>query len=68
MAKANQVVSLSDISRRWGVTKQRVQYLYKNDENFPEVFTTIKQGQQPLFLLDDVIKYEPTKNMPKKAE
>lgn len=59
------IVSLSDVSRRWKVTRQYVQHLYKNDEKFPIPCTTVKQGLQPLFLLSDIIAYEPSKNMPK---
>lgn len=65
MENGEQILSLSDISRRWNVTRQYVQYLYKNDKAFPTVCGTIKAGLQPLFRLSDVIAYEPTKNMPK---
>ena len=60
-----EILGLADIARRWGVSRQYVQYLYKNDKDFPTVFTTIRAGLTPLFKLSDVIAYEPTKNMPK---
>lgn len=60
-----QLLSLSDIARRWNVTRQYVQYLYKNDDSFPTMAMSVKAGLQPLFKLSDVVAYEPTKNMPK---
>lgn len=62
---AKEYLSLSDIARRWGISRQYVQVLYKNDTNFPEPSMTVKRGLQPLFDLDEIKKYEPTKGYPK---
>ena len=65
MNETEQIVSLSDVARRWNVSRQYVQHLYKSDKQFPEVYTTVKAGLQPLFKLSDIKDYEPSKNMPK---
>ncbi|AKQ08605.1 DNA binding protein [Bacillus phage vB_BceS-M2] len=59
-------LSLSDMARRWGVTRQYLNKLkngtkeVNKDEKFPE--PAVKKGNMVLYSMADVLEYEKTKD------
>lgn len=55
-----QLFNLTELSKRWNVTKQYVNKLKKEDMNFPEPVMT--KGRTHLYTLEQIQKYEANKN------
>lgn len=52
------LLSKSDMAARWGVTRQVVNNWESRHNDFPPVCMKVDNERMPLYLLEDVIKYE----------
>src|SRR5699024_4253450 len=52
------LLSKSDMATRWGVTRQVVNNWEARHKNFPPIEMKVDNGRMPLYLLEEVIKYE----------
>lgn len=48
----------SDLARRWGVSKQRLNGWSNRHEDFPKPFTHVNEGHTPLFTDVGIEDYE----------
>ena len=55
----------SDLATRWGVTRQVVNNWSSRHSDFPPEFMRVDNGRMPLFLEEDIIKYEMERNLRK---
>jgi hypothetical protein len=59
------LLAKSDMATRWGVTRQVVNNWSNRHADFPKEYMRIDNGRLPIFLEEDVIKYESERNLVK---
>lgn len=52
------LLAKADMATRWGVTTQVVHNWESRHNDFPEPVMRVQNGKLPLYLLEDVEKYE----------
>ncbi|HAM81609.1 hypothetical protein [Ornithinibacillus bavariensis] len=60
--------SKADLATRWDVSRQVVKNWELRHEDFPPVVIKVHNDSLPLYLEDDIKKYEQNRNLLKKAD